>query len=85
MWIYMKQNHIGIKYMTYFSGKLVKLSYHGDENSARILLMAKLKQLIEANPLIGDKLQFPTLQMSRLETLVKLRYTKDFLSSLFAS
>ncbi|CDP08432.1 unnamed protein product [Coffea canephora] len=49
-----------------------KLSYHGDENSARILLMAKLKQLIEANPLIGDKLQFPTLQKSRLDTLVKL-------------
>ncbi|CDP08433.1 unnamed protein product [Coffea canephora] len=49
-----------------------KLSGHGDEKSATILLMAKLKQLIEANPVIGDKLQFPTLQMSRPETLVKL-------------
>ena len=85
MWIYKKQNHIGIKYMTYFSGKQEKLSDHGDEKSAGILLMAKLKQLIEANPLIGDKLQLPILQKSRLETLVKLRYTKDFLSSLFAS
>ncbi|CDP08430.1 unnamed protein product [Coffea canephora] len=60
-------------------------SDYGDSLSARILLMAKLKQLTQANPLIGDKLQFPTLQKSRLETLVKLRYTKDFLSSSFAS
>ena len=85
MWIYKKQNHIGIKYMTYISRKQEKLSDHGDEKSARILLMAKLKQLIEINSLIGDKLQFPILQMSRVETLVKLRYTKDFLSSSFAS
>nr|XP_027073574.1 protein TOPLESS-like [Coffea arabica] len=36
--------------------KQEKLSGHGDEKSARMLLMANLKQLIEANPLIGDKL-----------------------------
>nr|XP_027073942.1 topless-related protein 1-like isoform X2 [Coffea arabica] len=59
--------------MTYFYKNQEKLSDHGDENSTRILLMAKLKRLIEVNPLIGDKLQFPTLQMSRLETLVKQR------------
>ncbi|CDP08429.1 unnamed protein product [Coffea canephora] len=76
---------IGIWYMTYFYKNQEKLSDHGDENSTRILLMAKLKRLIEANPLIGDKLQFPSLHMSRLETLVKQRYTKDFLSSSFAS
>ncbi|CDP08431.1 unnamed protein product [Coffea canephora] len=57
----LKQNHIGIMYMTYISRKQEKPSGHGDEKSARTLLMAKLKQLIEANPLISDKLQFPTL------------------------
>ena len=61
MWIYKKQNHIGIMYMTYISRKQENPSGHGDEKSARMLLMANLKQLIEANPLIGDKLQFPTL------------------------
>ncbi|XP_071912667.1 protein TOPLESS-like isoform X2 [Coffea arabica] len=57
--------------MAYISRKQEKLSDHGDEKSARILLMAKLKQLIEANQLIGDKLQFPTVQKPRIETLRK--------------
>lgn len=48
-----------------------KFSNHGDEKSARIGLMATLKPLIEGNPLIRDKLQYPIFQKSRLKKLIK--------------
>ncbi|XP_058226713.1 topless-related protein 4-like [Rhododendron vialii] len=47
-----------------------KLSKYGDALSARALLFVELKQLIEANPVFHDKLQFPMLKNSRLRTLI---------------
>ncbi|KAK3436840.1 hypothetical protein EUGRSUZ_C01368 [Eucalyptus grandis] len=47
-----------------------QLSKYGDTKSARSIMLAELKKLIEANPLFRDKLQFPTLKNSRLRTLI---------------
>ncbi|EEF35191.1 WD-repeat protein, putative [Ricinus communis] len=47
-----------------------QLSKYGDTKSARNIMLAELKKLIEANPLFRDKLQFPTLKNSRLRTLI---------------
>ncbi|XVE54456.1 hypothetical protein DITRI_Ditri03aG0082800 [Diplodiscus trichospermus] len=47
-----------------------QLSNYGDTESARGVMLAELKRLIEANPLFRDKLQFPTLENSRLRTLI---------------
>ncbi|XP_021616763.1 topless-related protein 4 isoform X2 [Manihot esculenta] len=47
-----------------------QLSKYGDTQSARGIMLAELKKLIEANPLFRDKLQFPTLKNSRLRTLI---------------
>ncbi|KAH0970293.1 hypothetical protein GBA52_022449 [Prunus armeniaca] len=50
-----------------------QLSKYGDTKSARSIMLAELKKLIEANPLFRDKLQFPTLKNSRLRTLINQR------------
>ncbi|OAY31471.1 topless-related protein 4 isoform X2 [Manihot esculenta] len=47
-----------------------QLSKYGETKSARGIMLAELKKLIEANPLFRDKLQFPTLKNSRLRTLI---------------
>ncbi|CAL0307112.1 unnamed protein product [Lupinus luteus] len=47
-----------------------QLSKYGDTKTARGIMLAELKKLIEANPLFRDKLQFPTLKSSRLRTLI---------------
>ncbi|KAJ7978950.1 Topless-related protein [Quillaja saponaria] len=47
-----------------------QLSKYGDTKSARGVMLAELKKLIEANPLFRDKLQLPTLKNSRLRTLI---------------
>ncbi|GAB2232559.1 hypothetical protein Drorol1_Dr00011599 [Drosera rotundifolia] len=47
-----------------------QLSKYGDTKSARGIILAELKRLIEANPLFRYKLQFPTLKNSRLRTLI---------------
>ncbi|XWS27035.1 hypothetical protein CRYUN_Cryun26dG0081300 [Craigia yunnanensis] len=47
-----------------------QLSKYGDTKSARGIMLAELKKLIEANPLFRDKFQFPTLKNSRLRTLI---------------
>ncbi|ONL96162.1 topless-related2 [Zea mays] len=47
-----------------------QLSKYGDTKSARQIMLAELKKLIEANPLFRDKLQFPSLKTSRLRTLI---------------
>ncbi|XP_063945193.1 topless-related protein 4 isoform X5 [Daucus carota subsp. sativus] len=47
-----------------------QLSKYGDTKSARGVMLAELKKLIEANPLFRDKLNFPTLRNSRLRTLI---------------
>ncbi|KAI4344161.1 hypothetical protein L6164_011423 [Bauhinia variegata] len=47
-----------------------QLSKYGDTKSARGIMLAELKKLIEANPLFRDKLHFPTLKNSRLRTLI---------------
>ncbi|XP_019452615.1 PREDICTED: topless-related protein 4-like isoform X3 [Lupinus angustifolius] len=47
-----------------------QLSKYGDTKTARGIMLAELKKLIEANPLFRDKLQFPTLKNSRLRTLI---------------
>ncbi|KAJ4839218.1 Topless- protein 4, partial [Turnera subulata] len=47
-----------------------QLSKYGDTKSARGIMLAELKKLIEANPLFRDKLQFPALKNSRLRTLI---------------
>ncbi|XP_021772817.1 topless-related protein 3-like [Chenopodium quinoa] len=47
-----------------------QLSKYGDTKTARNIMLAELKKLIEANPLFRDKLVFPTLRSSRLRTLI---------------
>ncbi|XP_065630532.1 topless-related protein 4-like [Quercus suber] len=47
-----------------------QLSKYGDTKSARAIVLAVIKKLIEANPLFHDKLQFPTLKNLRLRTLI---------------
>ncbi|PPD87380.1 hypothetical protein GOBAR_DD15668 [Gossypium barbadense] len=47
-----------------------QLSKYGDTKTARSIMLAELKKLIEANPLFRDKLAFPTLKSSRLRTLI---------------
>ncbi|CAK9145377.1 unnamed protein product [Ilex paraguariensis] len=47
-----------------------QLSKYGDTKSARGIMLAELKKLIEANPLFRDKLNFPILKNSRLRTLI---------------
>ncbi|KAK3436833.1 hypothetical protein EUGRSUZ_C01361 [Eucalyptus grandis] len=54
-----------------------QLSKYGDTKSARSIMLAELKKLIEANPLFRDKLQFPTLKNSRLCTLINQRLFVD--------
>lgn len=54
-----------------------QLSKYGDTKSARGIMLAELKKLIEANPLFRDKLQFPTLKNSRLRTLINQRYLRS--------
>lgn len=50
-----------------------QLSKYGDTKSARSIMLAELKKLIEANPLFRDKLTFPSLKNSRLRTLINQR------------
>lgn len=50
-----------------------QLSKYGDTKTARTVMLAEVKKLIEANPLFRDKLTFPTLRSSRLRTLINQR------------
>ncbi|KAF8400618.1 hypothetical protein HHK36_013917 [Tetracentron sinense] len=50
-----------------------QLSKYGDTKSARVIMLAELKKLIEANPLFRDKLLFPSLKSSRLRTMINQR------------
>ncbi|KAI3929810.1 hypothetical protein MKX01_025978 [Papaver californicum] len=47
------------------------LTMYVDENSARATLFDAAKELIQANPLFKDKLDFPTLEESWLQSLIK--------------
>ncbi|XP_042472112.1 protein TOPLESS-RELATED PROTEIN 2-like [Zingiber officinale] len=47
-----------------------QLSQHGDTKSARTTMLMEVKELIKANPLIRDKLTFPTFNDSRLRALI---------------
>ncbi|THU71725.1 hypothetical protein C4D60_Mb04t04510 [Musa balbisiana] len=47
-----------------------QLSKYGDTKSARNIMFMELKKLIEANPLLHDKLTFPPFRASRLRTLI---------------
>ncbi|KAJ1376831.1 LIS1-like proteiny motif [Sesbania bispinosa] len=48
-----------------------QLSKYGDAKSARNIMLVELKKLIEANPLIREKLIFPPLKgSSRLQSLI---------------
>uniref|UniRef100_A0A804QJA5 CTLH domain-containing protein n=1 Tax=Zea mays TaxID=4577 RepID=A0A804QJA5_MAIZE len=47
-----------------------QLSNYGDTKSARTVMLVELKKLIKANPLLQEKLVFPTLKASRLRTLI---------------
>lgn len=59
---------------TFMGRENEQLSKYGDTKSARNIMLAELKKLIEANPLFRDKLQFPTLKNSRLRTLINQRF-----------
>ncbi|KAL3499951.1 hypothetical protein ACH5RR_039044 [Cinchona calisaya] len=50
-----------------------KLSKLEDEKAARELLVVELKRLIKANEILRHKLEFPSFQKSRLQTLVNQR------------
>lgn len=62
-----------------------QLSKYGDTKSARGIMLAELKKLIEANPLFRDKLQFPTLKNSRLRTLINQRFLEIHFLRYFCS
>ncbi|KAI3770509.1 hypothetical protein L6452_01645 [Arctium lappa] len=47
-----------------------QLSKYGDTKTARSIMLVELKKLIEANPLLREKLVFPSLKSSRLRTLI---------------
>ncbi|XP_047322249.1 protein TPR1-like isoform X2 [Impatiens glandulifera] len=47
-----------------------QLSKYGDTKTARSIMFIELKKLIEANPIFHEKLVFPTLEASRLRTLI---------------
>ncbi|XP_058727949.1 protein TPR1-like [Vicia villosa] len=47
-----------------------ELSQYGDTKATRTILMGELKKLIDTNPSLKDKLEFPTIQPSRLRQLV---------------
>ncbi|PWZ10158.1 Protein TPR1 [Zea mays] len=51
-------------------GENEQLSNYGDTKSARTVILVELKKLIKANPLLQEKLVFPTLKASRLRTLI---------------
>jgi hypothetical protein len=48
----------------------IQLSQYQDVRSTRVLLMSELKNLINVNNRINNKLKFPTLSESRLRHLV---------------
>lgn len=72
-----------LQHLLIFNGFLLicrdneQLSKYGDTKSARGIMLAELKKLIEANPLFRDKLQFPNLKNSRLRTLINQRYLRS--------
>ncbi|KAF3447082.1 hypothetical protein FNV43_RR12262 [Rhamnella rubrinervis] len=47
-----------------------QLSAYKDTKTARAIMLVELKKLIEANPLLREKLQFPNLKTSRLRMLI---------------
>ncbi|XVE97390.1 hypothetical protein REPUB_Repub03eG0015200 [Reevesia pubescens] len=47
-----------------------QLSTYRDAKTARTIMLIELKKLIEANPLLRDKLQFPNIKNSRLRMLI---------------
>ncbi|XP_028798241.1 topless-related protein 1 isoform X2 [Neltuma alba] len=46
------------------------LSNYRDTNTARAIMMVELKRLIDGNPALRDKTEFPNLRVSRLRSLV---------------
>lgn len=50
-----------------------QLSAYKDTKTARAIMLVELKKLIEANPLLREKLQFPNLKTSRLRMLINQR------------
>ena len=51
-----------------------KLSRYGDTKSARGIMLVELKKLIEENPLLRDKLNFPSFNHARLRILINQRF-----------
>ncbi|WOL13546.1 protein TPR3 isoform X1 [Canna indica] len=47
-----------------------QLSKYGDTKRARQVMLVELKKLIDANPLLREKLQFPNVMTSRLRHLI---------------
>ncbi|KAJ4850013.1 RNA polymerase II associated Paf1 complex subunit Tpr1 [Turnera subulata] len=54
-----------------------QLSNYRDTKTARAIMFIELKKLIEANPLLRDKLQFPNIKGSRLRMLINQRNSAD--------
>lgn len=50
-----------------------QLSGYRDTRTARTIMLIELKKLIEANPLLRDKVQFPNIKGSRLRMLINQR------------
>nr|VDD10657.1 unnamed protein product [Brassica oleracea] len=57
-----------------------ELSKYGDTKTARTVMLAKVKKLIEATPLFRDKLTFPALRSTKLRTLINQRCVSFFLT-----
>ena len=51
-----------------------QLSKYADAKTARSVMLAELKKLIEANPLFRDKLTYPSFKSQRLRTLINQRF-----------
>jgi hypothetical protein len=51
---------------------------YSDAESARKVMMVELKKVIEANPLLRDKLEFPNIANHRLRRLINQRFLFSF-------
>ena len=54
--------------------EIEQLSKYADAKTARSVMLAELKKLIEANPLFRDKLTYPSFKSKRLRTLINQRF-----------
>ncbi|KAF7830319.1 topless-related protein 1-like isoform X1 [Senna tora] len=60
------------------------MANYRDMNTSRAIMMAELKRLIESNPVLRDKMEFPQIRSSRLRSLLNQRSTSDTMAQMSA-